>query len=293
MNKDKKNRNLDCDIVSDLLSLYHDGVVKETTAESIKQHLMQCTCCQKEYQELCVELPIETEGIKENTKEKFLDMMKKAKRNRRIMSMIAVLLIVTLLIGGYFLQEQCLIANLSDNYITVYGTYRYETEEGYKLFVLFSDAYIGCKTYKAEVEQRKEGNVLVMHVKKPLFVPSHYYYETYKNIEGLNEIGLRGDIWIYEYGYVTGDNQELEYTEFDAVEFGGKIIWDEEKNITDSIPDYVYAYEEFESHSYEHNPEKNIIGWDTNIEEGYLKAYYEDGRVVKWDFDGHVLYDGY
>ena len=63
MNKDKKNRNLDCDIVSDLLSLYHDGVVKETTAESIKQHLMQCTCCQKEYQELCVELPIETEGI--------------------------------------------------------------------------------------------------------------------------------------------------------------------------------------------------------------------------------------
>lgn len=293
MNKTIKNRNLDCDIVSDLLSLYHDDVVKETTKEAIKQHLETCDACKKEYEALCVELPIEKGTVNTNTKEKFLHMMKKAKRNRIVTCMIAVILIFALLVGGYFLQEQFLIADLPNEHITVYRTYRYQTDEGYKLFVLFSDGYLGSCTIKGEGEQRETEDVLVINIKKPLFVPSYYYYETYKNIEGLKEIGLRDEIFVYEYGYSSGDNGELEYVEFDSVEFGGKIIWDKDENADDVIPDYVYAYEEFQNHPYKQNASEEIVSWNTNIEEGYLEADYADGRIVKWNLDGTVLYDGY
>lgn len=85
----------------------------------------------------------------------------------------------------------------------------------------------------------------------------------------------------------------MEYTEFDSVEFGGEIIWDKEENADDVIPDYVYAYEEYQGYHYKHNPESEMVGWDTNIEDGYLEADYADGRIVKWDLDGNVLYDGY
>lgn len=256
MNKNIKNRKLDCDIVSDLLSLYHDGVVKETTRESVKRHLETCDSCRKEYEALCVALPIEIEEVTTNTKEKFLDMMRKAKRNRIITSITVVILICALVVGGYFLQLQFLIVNLPDEYITVYRTYRYKTEEGDKLFVLYSDSYLGSSRTDTEVKQGESGDMLVMNIKKPFFIPSYYYYENYKEIEEFKEVGLYADIWVYECGTSTGDNGEMEYTEFDSVEFGGKIIWDEDENADDTIPDYVYAYEEFQSHHYEHNPEK-------------------------------------
>ena len=54
------NRRLDCDVVCDLLPLYHDGVVSETTRETIKEHLENCADCRKEYESICTDIPMET-----------------------------------------------------------------------------------------------------------------------------------------------------------------------------------------------------------------------------------------
>lgn len=56
----RENPQITCEIIQDLLPLYHDGVVSEKTGEAIKNHLEQCAACRKEYDMLCAELPIET-----------------------------------------------------------------------------------------------------------------------------------------------------------------------------------------------------------------------------------------
>ncbi len=92
-------------------------------------------------------------------------------------------------------------------------------------------------------------------------------------------------IWRYEYGYCSGDNGDIEYTDFDKVEFAGNIIWSEAENADDVIPEYVYAYEDFEESN------GNVISWITDLEKGYVGAGYKDGSFVAWDLKGNVLHD--
>ena len=74
------NRRLDCDVVCDLIPLYHDGVVSETTRKTIKEHLENCADCRKEYETICTDIPMEPKEM--TTKRKFADMMKKVRRKR-------------------------------------------------------------------------------------------------------------------------------------------------------------------------------------------------------------------
>lgn len=273
MNNNCGNRELDCDIVCDLLPLYHDGVVSDTTAEKLEKHLTYCDFCRTEYETLCTELPIEAEEV--STKERFRDMVKKMKRKRNILTVIIVILLCAVLVGGYFLQMQFPIANVPDDEISVHRVYRYETEQGYKFFVLYSLPCYNYITGDISVEKNADGDTLVMDIKKPLIAQK---YE--KN-------GLLEEIWVYKCGYSSGDNGSIEYVEFDNVEFGGKIAWSEAENADDTIPDYVYAYEEFEQ------PGGEVTTWVTEVEKGYLAAGYSDGHFVSWDLDGNVIYDGY
>ena len=263
------NRKLDCDVVCDLLPLYHDGVVRETTRESIKEHLENCADCKKEYESLCVEIPIETAEV--TTKRKFSEMMKKAKRKRIFVSAIAVVLVCVMLIGGYILQLQIPTVNMSGDDITVHSVYRYKTEEGYKLFVLYSYSYLGYT--KGDISLKESENTLVMNIKKPFLSQS------------ADEISLREEIWRYEYGYCSGDNGDIEYTDFDKVEFAGNVIWSETENAADDIPDYVYAYEDFEEAG------GNVTSWVIDVEKGYVGAGYKDGSFIAWDLSGNVLYE--
>lgn len=263
------NRMLDCDIVCDLLPLYHDGVVSETTKESIKEHLKNCADCKKEYESLCVEIPIETAEV--ITRRKFLDMMKKSKRKRFLISVIAVVIICVTVIGGYFLQLQIPSVNISGDEITVHSAYRYNTEEGYKLFVLYSYPCLGHT--KGDISLKDSENTLVMNIKKPFLSQS------------VEELSSREEVWRYEYGYCSGDNGNIEYTDFDKVEFAGNVIWSKAKNAADDIPAYVYAYEDFEETN------GNVTSWVTDLEKGYVGAGYKDGSFIAWDLSGNVLYE--
>ena len=266
---------LDCDIVSDLLPLYHDGVVKKTTAEAIKEHLESCDVCRQEYEALFSDLDLEVGELQ--TKKKFSDMMKSLKRKRFIASAVAVVLICALVIGGYFWQLQMPLVNLSDEEITVHYAYRYETDEGYKLFVIYSHPYSGPCKGDISVHETDNESILQMNIKRPLL---------YKTPEGVS-LGDREDIWCFEYGYESGDNGSRVYADFDKVEFAGKVIWSKEQNAADPIPDYVYAIEKF------HEGEENIMSYSVSLEEGTISIGYGDGKYTKWKLDGTLLYDGY
>ena len=266
---------LDRDIVSDLLPLYHDGVVKKTTAEAIKEHLESCDVCRQEYEALFSDLDLEVGEV--HTKKKFSNMMKSFKRKRLIVSAISIVLICALVIGGYcFATRECIV-NLPSEEITVHYAYRYQTDEGYKLFVIYSHPYSGPSKGDISVNETENESILQMNIKKPLL---------YKTPEGVS-IGDREDIWCFEYGYESGDNGSRVYVDFDKVEFAGKVIWSKEENADDKIPDYVYAIEKF------HEGEENIMSYSVSLEEGAISIGYGDGKYTKWKLDGTLLYDGY
>lgn len=266
---------LDCDIVSDLLPLYHDGVVKKSTAEAVKEHMESCDVCRQEYEALFSDLDLEVGEV--NTKKKFSNMMKSLKRKRIILSAVAVVLICALVIGGYFLQLQIPMVNLPSEEITVHYAYRYETDEGYKLFVIYSHPYHGPSRGAISVKETENESILQMNIKKPLL---------YKVPEGIS-VGDREDIWCYEYGYESGDNGSKVYVDFDKVEFAGKVIWSKEENADDKIPEYVYLCDKL------HEGEGNIMSYSVSLEEGTVSIGYGDGKYTKWKLDGTLLYDGY
>ena len=104
--------------------------------------------------------------------------------------------------------------------------------------------------------------------------------------EGVN-VGDREDIWVYEFGYESGDNGSREYVDIDKVEFAGKVIWTEEENADDEIPDYVYAIEKL------HEGDVNFLSYSVSLEEGVISVGYGDGKYTKWKLDGTLIYDGY
>ena len=266
---------LDCDIVSDLLPLYHDGVVKKTTAEAIKEHLESCDVCRQEYEALFSDLDLEEGEV--STKKRFSNMMRTFKRKRIILSAVAVVLICALVIGGYFLQLQIPLANISGEEITVHCAYKYKTDEGYKLFVLHSRPFAGPSCGDVTVKENGSESVLQMNIKKPLIYI------------GPVEAGVKTweEVWCYEYGYGSGDNGNREYVDFDKVEFAGKVIWTKEENADDEIPEYVYAYDKL------HEGEEGIMGCSVSLEEGTISIGYGDGKYTKWKLDGTLIHDGY
>ncbi len=48
---------LNCDIVKDLVALYHDGVASEASEAEIKAHLKECESCREYYKQYALTTP--------------------------------------------------------------------------------------------------------------------------------------------------------------------------------------------------------------------------------------------
>ena len=265
---DNINRNkLECDIVCDLLPLYHDGVVSEATKDAVEQHITECDKCRYELKMLQEELPGETTSVPV-TRRSFANMMRNQKRSRILWTGISVVLTIALLIGAYFGQLQLPIFDVPEEEITVHRVYRYETEDGYNFFMLYTAPHYDCMHIGTEIDT--DNSTLIFELKKPLIAEKH------------EEIGSSGSINVYWSGWSSADDGSKEFCVFEQIKFGGKIVWTE-KNATDTVPEYVYAYEEMLSGSGE------VTAFITGADEGYVGAVYSDGRTVMWDLDGNVI----
>ena len=68
------------------------------------------------------------------------------------------------------------------------------------------------------------------------------------------------------------------------VKFQDEIVWTEEENGDNEVPDYVYAYDEVIRVS-----ENGSFSVDMNM--GYIKVSYPNGTVKIWDLDGKLVTD--
>lgn len=160
------------------------------------------------------------------------------------------------------------LVRISDQDMHVESVYRFETEEGYRYFVLYDMPNYDCPTqieYKVE-----DGNTLDMIPKKSLLGRKITTESPWKNI------------LIYSCGYESGDNGKRIFDDFDVVKFAGEMVWNKEDNLDDQVPEYVGVYDQFESSS------QKIASW--TIEEDYMQAEYYDGRIERWDYSGNRIY---
>ena len=134
MDENKKNYDLPCEVVRDILPLYHDRLVSEATAKAVDAHLEGCGDCRKEYELIRMELPSESE--KPSTGERFAMMMKKLRLRRLITIAITAILTCAVLAGGFYGLTQVPLRRLDPDYISVERAYAYEDGTGSRLFIL-------------------------------------------------------------------------------------------------------------------------------------------------------------
>lgn len=101
--------NISCEIIKDLLPLYHDGVCSEDSKSMVEEHIEHCESCRDELQAMESELPIanrtenlvEAEAVKKLSKRWKKGMIKSVLKGVffTLVTVIIVLLIMYLFVG--------------------------------------------------------------------------------------------------------------------------------------------------------------------------------------------------
>lgn len=204
-----------------------------------------------------------------NTLTKVADYAKTEKqmtvRRKCVLTLISAVIVIAIVIGFVEFLRMPLF-NVQDQEITVHSAFRYETEEGYKYFVLYSTPNYSQMQPNFSVEN---DSTLAMNVKKTLFAKT------------ITDDPVTTDVAVYECGWTSNDNGGRDFLDFDKVTFAEKEIWNKTMNQNDRVPEYVLAYEDFNENS------GNVVGWI--VEEDYLQVLYSDGTTIKWDYDGNRM----
>ena len=221
----KEINRLDCEIIEDLLPLYHDGVVNVVTAEAVEEHLKECEGCKKEYEGLSAEIVGKTE---KTTKEAFTIMIKKKRIKQIFITVICCVLSCCALSGVWeFLNHACVVVQKD---IKVENAYSFTDPDGeMKIYV---DYY--CPPARSiSKEFREEDGVMVCEatLRAPFILPSKEEYNWNDTIIISAESNIYG----------TAPAEELI--------FGGVTVWRKDANKDEEIPAYVYAMDIFENYS--------------------------------------------
>lgn len=100
--------NYPCNLIRDLLPLYHDEVACEESNRAIEEHLKACSSCASYYQRLCASDLVEPAAYEEELAQKAAFSYQKVLKKLRkifvlaVLSVLGLLLALYLLVLGYF-----------------------------------------------------------------------------------------------------------------------------------------------------------------------------------------------
>lgn len=253
------NNKINCDIVRDLLPLYHDGVVRDNTKLAVEEHLNECTLCKQEYEELLVELPIDSS--ENNTKGKFKLMMSKQRLKRISILITSIVLSCVLVVSVIIGLTEIPIVQIPDDEIKIHRVYGYESEDGYEFFVLFNTSVYGKMLFALgdyEDTIQKDG-IQTIDLKKPIIS---------------DKMDSDDNIWTFKI--------PNEYAkELNSLSFRGNIIWSKD-DTNKKIPEYVFEYI---SNQYK----GEWITMDLDVSKDYIRLSYEDDSYKEWTIDGELV----
>lgn len=91
-----------CNVIRDLLPLFHDGVCSEESAQMVQEHLAECADCRDRYDKLCESediLPEAADPAEEKRKvQSFVKI--RVKMNRRLKAVWALVAVLVLVVAG-------------------------------------------------------------------------------------------------------------------------------------------------------------------------------------------------
>ena len=265
---------LDCPIVRDLLPLYVDQVTSPETTQAVEDHLAACPACRRERDGLQGDLP-EPPPQETATAQQFGTMMRRIKRKEAWKAALSVLLVFAAIAGGLFVIFGFPLQVTDNEDVEIYGVFQYEDKEGGKRFdILYSSPlYIGLSFLDYSFEQEGGKDILQLDMKRePFKEPTDDTGEWYYNIP------------------------VPDWADISVVRLGGEVLWTEEANGDDSIPAYVYEYDQ--SNADLGTSQTMVQTWTVELDgkENYtdypapfIWAVYKDGHQIVWDLDGKVL----
>ena len=267
---------LDCRIIEDLLPLYHDEAVSDTTKNAVKEHLDGCDKCKSEYEKYSKDIP--TYKGKSTSKE-FALLMRRKRIKQIFTVIIASILSCSVLAGGYFLLFKANIKPIDD--VDVKYVCRYTDDVSYahqkinKFFVVYSTANESSQSPKTEIYEKNGKTIYELSINTTVISDS--FDEKYIGEASIDVVDF------------SAEGAE-KYPDVDVFIFNGQEIWSKEKNGNDKIPDYINAYEDFLNGNTDEFGDSDLIDWITD--DDYLEIRYEyDNHTIRWDYDGNVIYD--
>ena len=270
-----KNK-LDCKIIEDLLPLYYDGAVNDTTKAAVEGHLNDCDKCKSEYEKYSKDIPA-CKG--KSTSKEFALLMRKKRIKQIFTVIIASILSCSVLAGGYYLLFEANIKPIDDvdvKYVCKYtDDERYPDKKINKFFVVYSTANASSQSAKNEVYEKNGKTIYELNINTT--VVSDSLDKKYLEEASIDVVDFSAD----------GADK---YPDVDVFILNGKEVWSKEKNGNEEIPDYINAYEDFLDGNTDEFGDSDLIDWITD--DDYLEIRYEyDNHTIRWDYDGNVIYD--
>ena len=98
-----------CNLIQDLLPLYHDGVCSQESSEAVKKHLLECPACKKYYEEMCtadvmMNFPHDEERERQKAAS-FQSVQKRLNKRQIAVSMLCVTILLLIAFSGIKLLE--------------------------------------------------------------------------------------------------------------------------------------------------------------------------------------------
>lgn len=151
-------QNQSCNIISDLMPLYVDGVCTKETCEFIEEHISQCETCKNVFENMKTDLTImniEEENIEES---KVIKGVKKRIWIERIVIALIVLLVSGIVIFGITLKLTLSYKNMN-NIIDFDDVYLEEDIEGNLWLVRSGNGTMASRIFPEVYDE--EGNLMI------------------------------------------------------------------------------------------------------------------------------------
>lgn len=243
---------LNCDIVRDLLPLYHDRVVSEETEKAVRAHLEKCECCRGEYEKIDEGLPFVSE------KKKPSGLLRVIRSKALIKGvLISLLASVIIVFSVMYLTMETVVLLSAEDY-KIYGVYSYN---GYN--VVISDVYANHANVLRVND--KNGGFSVEYTRpviygkyKPEDIRTNIFYYPCENTENITGISINGAL--HEF--------------------------------CRDVPEYVRVAVDCRIYNMQNDIPSYYVGVCKNTVSAYKSDENSDFTVWKsWMLDGTVIYD--
>lgn len=226
--------NYPCNLIKDLLPLYHDEVCSKESIKAIKVHLSECTDCAEYYSLLkdSDNLTIKQQNVEQEKANILRNIKKQLLQKKFIISLVSIVCAVAIMIGGFvFMNNYIVPVKYENNNITV------AIDNGDLCAYLKGMPYISTTSKTIEAERNgKEENNIYFHVSSSLWSKlfsfnsstQSKYIVAYNYISEQQKSGADSIDNIY---YFVGDYSNLENlseNELKKVTNSAVLIWSKE-----------------------------------------------------------------